>query len=116
MTKNKSRRSTFEIYLDILRYMKEFGPQCKPTRIMYGANLSWKGMKDYLSSLIDRGLIKTEGAALKNPGYGTSSKTDKRSKVTYTITPKGEELIRITVGSDPIIDGLGELFISHIDP
>lgn len=116
MTKNKSRRSTFEIYLDILRYMKEFGPQCKPTRIMYGANLSWKGMKDYMTNLLNGGLIKIDDPVLKNPGYGTSSKKDKRSKVTYTITTKGEDVLRITVGPDQVIEGLEEMLVSHIDP
>jgi len=53
------RRSRFEIYVDILNEIMD-GVN-KPTKIMYGANLSYKPLKEILHSMLDQGLI-TENA------------------------------------------------------
>ncbi|MBD3207704.1 transcriptional regulator [Candidatus Bathyarchaeota archaeon] len=79
----KSRRSKLEIYLDVLSVIKE-GTK-KPTRIMYGANLSWKLLQDILSSLVDQNLIVE---------IDTSDSRDKRTNTVYDITNKGESVIR----------------------
>ena len=42
----KMRRSRFEVHLDV-RYTIRNGVK-KPTRIMYGANLSWKSLQRVL--------------------------------------------------------------------
>jgi predicted transcriptional regulator len=57
----------------------------KPTRIMYGANLSWKLLQDILSSLVDQSLIEE---------IDTSESRDKRTNTVYDITKKGESVIR----------------------
>ena len=77
------RRSRLEIYLDILRVISD-GTD-KPTRIMYGANLSWKPTARILGSMVSQGLISE---------IDTSNDRDRRSKRRYEITPKGENVAR----------------------
>lgn len=79
----KSRRSKLEIYLDVLKVIKE-GTR-KPTRIMYGANLSWKLLQNILSSLVDQNLILEVDA---------SDSRDKRTNTIFEITSKGDSVIR----------------------
>jgi len=74
------RRSKFEIYLDILAEIK--GGTVKPTRIMYGANLSWKPLKQILMMLTAQGLIVEQ-----------SMGDDKRSRKSYSLTEKGENVL-----------------------
>lgn len=50
-------RSTIELRVDVLKVMAE-GSR-KPTRIMYRANLSWPKLEECLTSLGERGLIKS---------------------------------------------------------
>jgi predicted transcriptional regulator len=76
-----TRRSKFEIYVDILTQIK--GGVNIPTRIMYSSNLSWKPLKEILESLQTVGLIE------KNFSEGG----DKRSKEVYRVTKKGEEVL-----------------------
>ncbi len=76
------RRSRLEIYVDVLKTIKQ-GIR-KPTQIMYEANLSWKPLKDILGSLQIQGLIvKFDVRHIK----------DKRSKVGYKLTQKGENVV-----------------------
>ncbi len=77
------RRSKLEIYLDVLRVIK--GGVRKPTRIMYGANLSWKPLQQVLQSLLDQGLIIE---------IDVSDGGDKRTTKHYEITQKGENVLR----------------------
>ena len=77
-----SRRSRFEIYVDVLTEIMN-GSQ-KPTKIMYAANLSYKPLKDILQSLLDQGLIDEEDGRIK----------DKRTKVKYCLTQKGVNVVR----------------------
>ena len=77
-----TRRSRFEIYVDILNEIMD-GAR-KPTKIMYGANLSYKPLKEILRSMLDQDLIlEIEG-----------TKKDKRTKVTYELTTKGVNVVR----------------------
>lgn len=77
------RRSKLEIYLDVLWIIKN-GTK-KPTRIMYGANISWKPLKRILKSLVSQGLIR-EVDAREN--------RDKRTSTYYELTQKGDNVIR----------------------
>ena len=77
-----SRRSRFEIYVDVLNEVKSGAN--KPTQIMYGANLSWKPLQGILKSLLNQGLLLEIDGDVK----------DKRTKVTYELTQKGENVIR----------------------
>jgi predicted transcriptional regulator len=77
-----TRRSRFEIYVDILNEIMD-GVK-KPTKIMYGANLSYKPLKEILRSMLDQGLI----LEMEGP------KKDKRTKVTYELTTKGVNVVR----------------------
>jgi predicted transcriptional regulator len=78
-----SRRSKFEINIDILTHIKS-GVNL-PTRIMYSANLSWKPLCQILKSLKDQGLIIEE--------YSDED-GDKRTKKIYHITEKGDNVLR----------------------
>ena len=77
------RRSRLEIFLDVLGIIK--GGTRKPTRIMYGANLSWKPLQGILRSMVAQGLIVEVDAA---------GNRDKRTTTLYEITQKGENIIR----------------------
>ncbi len=79
----KNRRSKLEIYLDVLRVIKD-GTK-KPTRIMYSANLSWKLLQGIVSSMVAQGLIEE---------VDVSKSRDKRTNRVYLITPKGDSVIR----------------------
>jgi predicted transcriptional regulator len=79
----RSRRSKLEIFLDVLRVIKN--GTSKPTRIMYGSNLSWKLLQETIESLINQGLIEE---------IDTSSSRDKRTNIIYKITGKGESVLR----------------------
>ena len=77
------RRSRLEIYLDILWIIKN-GTR-KPTRIMYGANLSWKPLQRILKSLASEGFIRE---------VDVRGGRDKRTSTCYEITQKGENVIK----------------------
>ena len=77
-----NRRSRFELYVDILTEI--MNGSTKPTKIMYGANLSYKSLKSILKTLINQGLIvEAEGI-----------KKDKRTKITYKLTQRGINVVR----------------------
>ena len=76
------RRTKLEIYLDILRIIKN-GTR-KPTRIMYGANLSWKPLQEAIESMLSQNLIREVDA---------TSNRDRRTNFLYEITMKGENVI-----------------------
>jgi predicted transcriptional regulator len=52
------KRSKLSIYMDILRLIQNEGGRAKPTRILYGANLSYTALKEYLDLLMSIGLIE----------------------------------------------------------
>ena len=79
----KRRRSKLEIYVDVIQIIKN-GTR-KPTRIMYGANLSWKPLQRMLDSMVDQDLIRE---------VDETGGRDKRTNRCYEITQKGENVIK----------------------
>ena len=79
----KNRRSKLEIYLDVLKVIKE--GTTKPTRIMYGANLSWKLVQGVLDSMVGQDLREESDM---------STSRDKRTNKVYRVTTKGDSVIR----------------------
>jgi predicted transcriptional regulator len=77
------RRSKLEIYLDVLWTIKS--GTTKPTRIMYGANLSWKPLQRILQSMKEQELIVE---------IDEKDGRDKRTNTRYEITQKGENVIQ----------------------
>jgi len=77
-----SRRSRFEIYVDVLSEIKNGSN--KPTQIMYAANLSWRPLQEILRSLVGQGLIAEIEEDIK----------DKRTKVQFDLTMKGDNVVR----------------------
>ena len=77
-----SRRSRFEIYIDILA---SINAGCrKPTKIMHTANLSWVPMCEMLDNLQEQGLIE------KN----LPDNKDNRVKALYEVTNRGLKVLR----------------------
>ena len=89
----KNRRSKLEIYIDVLKEIKS--GTVKPTRIMYGSNLSWQLLQGILTSMIEQDLIEE---------IDNSSSRDKRTSKIYMITPKGDGVIRYFDRASGIID------------
>ncbi len=71
-----TRRSQFEIHIDILKAVAE-GKQ-KPTHVMYRANLTWKRLKKHVDFLVDHGLLVEE--------------KDGRTKI-ISITSSGKDVV-----------------------
>ncbi len=71
-----TRRSQFEIYIDILKAVSE-GKQ-KPTHVMYRANLTWKRLRKHVNFLVAHGLLVQE--------------TDGRTKI-LSITSSGKDVV-----------------------
>jgi len=89
----KNRRSKLEIYLDVLQVIKE--GTTKPTRIMYGANLSWKLLQGVLESMVMQDLIVE---------VDQSESRDKRTNKVYLVTTKGDSVIRYFEKAKVLID------------
>ena len=58
MTQNKKYRSRTEIIHDILQTASSDGNGVGKTRIMYNAFLSYHQVRDYLTILVDNGLLR----------------------------------------------------------
>ena len=93
----KKRRSKLEIYIDVLQTIKD--GTTKPTRIMYGANLSWQLLQGVLVSLVDQDLIEE---------VDQSGSRDKRTNVIYRVTAKGDGVIKYFGYAKRIVDVDGE--------
>jgi len=87
----ESRRSKLEIYLEVLKIIK--GGTAKPTRIMYQANISWQPLMRILSSMVSQGLIEEIDTTQ------SVRKRDKRTSKIYSITMKGEQVLRYFKGA-----------------
>jgi len=70
-------RSQFRIYVDIMHVIQRENNEAKPTRILYGANLSHDRLVKYLDELKALGVIQESGIDEK----------------TYSLTQKGIEFL-----------------------
>jgi len=70
-------RSQLRIYVDIMRVIQRESNQAKPTRILYGANLSHDRLVKYLEELKSVGVIRETGTEDK----------------VYSLTQKGIEFL-----------------------
>lgn len=61
MQKLPKYRSQMRIYIDIMRVIQRENNQAKPTRILYGANLSHDRLLKYLEELKNLGVIEEAG-------------------------------------------------------
>ncbi len=89
----KNRRSKLEIYIEVLKVIKE--GTTKPTRIMYGANLSWKLLQGVLNSMVAQDLIEE---------IDVSEFRDKRTNKVYQVLVKGDSVIRYFDGAKGLIE------------
>ncbi|MCP8304864.1 MAG: hypothetical protein H3Z50_05285 [archaeon] len=61
------KRSRFQIYFDILRFLREelqSSDKPSPTRVAHRANLPYDRFRNYLDDLIQLGMISHEGGKL----------------------------------------------------
>ena len=65
-------RSQFRIYVDIMKVIQRENNEAKPTRILYGANLSHDRLVKYLEELKMLGVIQESGSDEKI--YGLTQK------------------------------------------
>ena len=70
-------RSQFRIYIDMMQVIQRENNQAKPTRILYGANLSHDRLVKYLEELKNLGVIQESGSDDK----------------VYSLTQKGIEFL-----------------------
>lgn len=80
------RRSKLEIIINVLEILQN--GESKPSRIMHSANISWNMLNDILDSLISQELVTPIDTKV------ISRKRDKRSKISYNISPKGQNVLR----------------------
>jgi len=80
------RRSKLEIMINVLNVIQD--GETKPTRIMYGANLSWNICSEILDSLVSQELIEIIDIS------ESIRKRDRRTNTVYNITPKGQNVLR----------------------
>ena len=85
------RRSRFEMYVDVLTEIKS--GTGLPTRIMYGANMSWNPLKNTLEKL------KVKGFIAEQPIHGNNIST--RS---YILTEKGDNVLNYLKTVNNILD------------
>jgi predicted transcriptional regulator len=75
---HKEYRSKTRIYADILDSLLKHGGKSGPTRILYGANLSYDRLMKHLNQLIELGLVQEEKEG---------------NEVTFKLTDKGRTFI-----------------------
>jgi predicted transcriptional regulator len=62
------RRSVLEMYIDILTVLGDYEP-VKITHLMYKTNINCSLLKEFVSTLTDRGLIEERHSVKKRKGY-----------------------------------------------
>lgn len=60
MSQHKEYRSKVRIYVDIMSTIMRSGGKSGPTKILYGANLSYDRLMRHLGQLIELGLVEEE--------------------------------------------------------
>lgn len=81
----QKRRTRLETALEVLKAVD--GGECKPTRIMYESNLSWSPALEILDSLTKQGLLEVKETR-------GEIGADKRSRKEYSITEKGQQVLK----------------------
>ncbi|MCD6408954.1 MAG: hypothetical protein J7L98_01245 [Candidatus Verstraetearchaeota archaeon] len=57
---SRKPRSAIKIYVDILKVVRGADGRARPTKILYGANLSYERMQRYLAELVKKELLREE--------------------------------------------------------
>lgn len=87
------RRSKLEITLCVLELISD--GKDKPTRIMYGAHMSWNPIQKVLATCVAQGLVNETVIPAKT-----------RQNKRYTITEKGEAVIKYYEGMKDLVGGV----------
>ena len=89
-----TRRSRLEMCLEVLEQI--YSGDYKPTRIMYGANLSWSIFNSILDSLVEQELVRVEKIESRLRDNGTSKM--------YYLTDKGTTTLKIFTRSKNLLN------------
>ena len=79
MGRARKYRTRLMIFHDILDVIRREGGEAGPTRILYGANLSYERMKRYLEELKERELIE---------------EVEVEGRTVYRLTERGMDFLR----------------------
>jgi predicted transcriptional regulator len=90
------RRSQFEIILGVLELIQD--GEYKPTRIMRDAHITWSQFKNIIALLVEK-----EYVTVMDQVSG-KKRRDKRTKLVYSITPKGVNVVRYYREIDKLLD------------
>ncbi len=86
------KRTKLEVVRDILRAINDKNGRIRPTHILYKANLSHQMLDEYLTDLINRGLVV---------------ETKVGNSRTYALTDKGFEFLRKYKMISEFVDSFG---------
>ncbi|MFC1803604.1 winged helix-turn-helix domain-containing protein [Thermoproteota archaeon] len=95
------RRSKLEIMVKVLEIIQK--GERKPTRIMYGANLSWNLLCSTLDSLVSQELVE-----ILDPSEH-KHKRDKRTSTEYILTAKGLSVLKYFNNARTLLDTRGKV-------
>ena len=91
-SEHKEYRSKARIYADILNSILKQGGKSGPTRILYGANLSYDRLMKHLTQLIELGLVAEE---------------NKNGESVFKLTDKGRTFILEFVKVEKFAEAFG---------
>lgn len=99
MATSKEYRGRHEILTQILQTVSDFGSEgVPPTLIMYRSFLSYFQLKEYLSTLIDSGLIEKFSQKISD-----GSNSNNNGKFVYKITEKGLRFLHVSKEIESLI-------------
>lgn len=91
-SEHKEYRSKTRIYADILNSIMKHGGKSGPTRILYGANLSYDRLMKHLNQLIELGLVAEE---------------KENDETVYKLTDKGRNFVLEFVKVEKFAEAFG---------
>jgi len=91
-SEHKEYRSKTRIYADILNSIMKHGGRSGPTRILYGANLSYDRLMKHLNQLIELGLVAEE---------------KEKEETVYKLTDKGRTFVLEFVKIEKFAEAFG---------
>lgn len=68
------KRERLEVIYDMLKAIERSGGSLKPTRLLYGANVSPQMFKEYTAELLDKGFIMEEATGSGRKHFELTSK------------------------------------------
>jgi predicted transcriptional regulator len=93
-----ARRTTVDIYADILEVVKRHGGRGRITRISYGVGMPVDRLKKFLDRLSEFGLVRGNEIEAEDGGSATA----------FLLTPRGQEFLDVYWKMKAFLSELGE--------